>query len=75
MVRHRDVTVHWILAREGTLEECVVALFADKERLMERIMELEGIAPKRIRLPDGAIATYHCPDHLIPVIESCLQQS
>lgn len=49
-----------------TLESAVVALANDRERLIERIMELDRIAPRKIRLPTGEVAVWRCPDDLIP---------
>ena len=58
------------LIHVGThMDECVVVLGEDRKRLMARIMELEAIAPRRLKMPDGREMVWHCPDHLIPVTD------
>lgn len=69
-VANTDATVHRILKGGGDLSDCVSALAAEKESLVRRITELESIAPKRIRLAAGGVATWHCPDDLIPIQEA-----
>lgn len=64
-VRAGDPVVHRILRAGGTVGDCVVALANQKERLVARVMELELIAPKKIRA-DGQVWIYRCPDHLVP---------
>lgn len=54
-----------IIKQGGSMADCVVALANDRQRLIGRIMELEAIAPKRIRTPDG-VYVWHCPNELIP---------
>lgn len=65
-VTQRDPTVHAILKRGGTLAECVVALFRQKEELVDEVMRLKSIAPKKVTAPDGTTYVYHCPDELVP---------
>jgi len=50
----------------GTAEDCAVALSVHNDRLIDRLMTLEGIAPRRIKLSDGRVMVWRCPDHLIP---------
>jgi hypothetical protein len=66
-VRNNDATVHGIMKSGGSLSDCVVALANQKQDMLDRITELESIAPKAIRLPDGGVMIWRCPDHLIPV--------
>lgn len=65
-VRLCEPIVARIMRAGGTPSECVVALANDRLRLLRRIEELESIAPKKIRTPDG-VAVWHCPDELIPL--------
>lgn len=58
------------LLRAGTpMDECLVVLGEDRKRLTDRILALEAIAPRRLKMPDGREMVWHCPDHLIPVTD------
>ena len=61
--------VERVMRAGGTAEDCVVALSERIEKLVDRLLTLEGIAPRRIKLPDGRVVIWHCPDHLIPEID------
>lgn len=65
--KNTDATVHRILSLGGTQADCVVALVNEKEALAKRIMELDAIAPKKIKLDDGRVMIWHCPDDLVPL--------
>ena len=62
---HNPIVAH-IMRAGGTAEDCAVALAEHNDRLIARLMTLEGIAPRRIKLPDGRVMVWRCPDHLIP---------
>jgi hypothetical protein len=62
---HNPIVAH-IMRAGGTAEDCAVALAVHNDRLVDRLMTLEGIAPRRIKLPDGRVMVWRCPDHLIP---------
>jgi hypothetical protein len=62
---HNPIVAH-IMRAGGAAEDCAVALAVHNDRLVDRLMTLEGIAPRRIKLPDGRVMVWHCPDHLIP---------
>jgi hypothetical protein len=64
--KNNDVTVGLIIESGGSIEDVVVALVNEKERMFQRILELELIAPKKISSPDGRVLVWHCPDDLIP---------
>lgn len=51
-----------ILRYGGTAEDCAVALAGENARLMARIAELESLAPRRVRLPNGNILLWRAPD-------------
>ena len=61
-----DVTVCTMLKRGATLEEVIGALSAEKKRYVDRIMALESIAPRKVRMPDGSAMIWRCPEELIP---------
>jgi hypothetical protein len=54
------------LMLHGTAEDCAVALAAVNEHLMARIAELESIVPRKVRLSDGSIVLWRCPDEFVP---------
>ena len=72
---HNPIVRH-IMKAGGTAEDCAVALSVANDRLVDRVMLLEGIvdrvmllegiAPRKIKLPDGRIMIWHCPDELVP---------
>lgn len=61
-----EAVVASVLRRGGNAEDCVVALANMKAQLLARVMELEAIAPKKIKTPDGKVYVWHCPTDLIP---------
>ena len=62
-----DATVHRMIQNgESSLEAVIAQLVDDKKALEKRLMELEMIAPRKIRLPDGRVMIYSCPDELVP---------
>jgi len=65
-LRLHNPIVAQIMRAGGTAEDCAVALTVHNDRLVDRLMVMEGIAPRRIKLMDGRVMVWHCPDHLIP---------
>ena len=65
-LRLNNPIVAQIMRRGGTAEDCAVALAVHNDRLVDRLMTLEGIAPRRIKLPDGRVMVWRCPNRLIP---------
>ena len=65
-----DATVCNMLKSGASLEDVIGELAAQKQRYVARIMELEGIAPRKVRMPDGSFMVWRCPDELIPVMPS-----
>lgn len=59
-----DIVNH-VTNNGGSAEDCAVALAESNDKLVARIIELEGIAPRRIRLPDGRVMIYRCPDEFV----------
>jgi hypothetical protein len=64
--RLNDVTVAMMLRAERPLEEIIGALADEKERYVNRIMELESIAPRKVVMPDGKVMLWQCPVELVP---------
>ena len=65
-LRLHNAAVSQIMDAGGTAEDCAVSLAAMNDRLVVRVMALESIAPRRIRLPDGRVMVWRCPDSLVP---------
>lgn len=65
-VRHSIPLVHEAVRTGMSYGDLVVAMANEREWMLKRILELESIAPKKIRLGDGKFAIWHCPDELIP---------
>lgn len=63
---YTDATVHRCLCENLSLSETINALVTDKKAFFNELMKLHAIAPRKIKLPDGRIMVWHCPDHLIP---------
>jgi hypothetical protein len=61
-----DPTVNAGLRAGLPLEDVIVALVEDKDRLMQRILELASIAPRKITLPNGEVRVWRCPDEFVP---------
>lgn len=49
-------------------ESMIILLSNERVRLMEKLVTMELIAPRRITR-GGRTFVWHCPDHLIPEIE------
>lgn len=44
-----------------------VLLIEKNHALAERVRDLEIIAPRKMRFPDGSIRVYRAPEHLLPL--------
>ena len=66
----RNPTVRSCMLSGGTAEDCAVRLAADNERLIELLKKQLSIIPRKIRLPDGRVMIWRCPDELIPESET-----
>jgi hypothetical protein len=63
---HNDILVYR-LVREGVPLGSIIGAMASRHvEMIERIIELDSIAPKKIILPDGTIRIWRCPEELIP---------
>lgn len=47
-------------------DEVILALVDQNEMLVARVIELEMIAPKKVRDMGGKTWIYRCPDSLVP---------
>lgn len=47
-------------------EQIAIMLAKDNDKLVEQIMKLHAIAPRKIKLPDGSVRVWHCPHEHIP---------
>jgi hypothetical protein len=65
-VYHREPIVNCILRNGGSMEDVVVALAGERNAIIKRLEGAESIAPKKIRLPDGKVMIWRCPDELVP---------
>lgn len=68
-LRLHNPIVAQIMRAGGTAEDCAVALAVYNDKLVERLMTLEGIAPRKIKLPDGRVMVWRCPDELVPMTD------
>jgi hypothetical protein len=64
--RLNDPIIHNGMEAGWDYEEIIVKMFERQEAMMAKLMELEMIAPRRIRV-GGLDMVYHTPDHLIPL--------
>ena len=65
-LRRNNAIVARIMDAGGTVEDCAVALSVENDRLTDRVMALDSIAPRKIKLPDGRVLIWRCPDELVP---------
>lgn len=61
-----DSVVRVTLDSGGDVLSCVIQLVQMRKALEQRVMELENIAPRKIKRTDGTFWIWHCPDELIP---------
>ncbi len=63
----QDSLVHQCSKNPDLIYGDTIAIMAERHRqLTERLMELEMIAPRKIKVGDSWMI-YHTPDHLIPL--------
>jgi hypothetical protein len=63
---NNDPIAHSMRKQGASWEEIAVALWQQKQQLLERALELDAIAPKKYTLADGTCMVWRCPDELIP---------
>lgn len=65
-VKNNNPIVAAVLRAGGDTTDCVIALARHNAELMLRIMEMENIAPRKIKVGDQ-VHIWRCPDHMVPV--------
>ena len=65
-VRQNDAVVHRMMEANTGAEAIIIELANEKAALIDRLMKLDAIAPRKIKTDDGRIFVWRCPDHLIP---------
>lgn len=65
-LRRTNPIVARIMKAGGTAEDCAVALAVEYDRLVDRVIALDSIAPRKLKLPDGRVLIWRCPDELVP---------
>lgn len=65
----RDSTVCHMVKAGATKDEIISELVTDKELYLRRIIELDLIAPKKYKLPNGTIMEWRCPSDLVPLTD------
>jgi len=66
--RRNNAIVDHALMAGGTLEDCIVALVNQQANLVERVLQLENIRPRKIKVGDKTMV-WRCPEELIPLDE------
>lgn len=62
-----DPTVRMMVNAGAEDDEIIAKLIEIKMALIEELIKLTAIAPKAIRMPDGKVIVWRCPDHLVPM--------
>jgi hypothetical protein len=62
-----------LLTLDTTPDEIILMLAKLKNQLLQDVANLKLLAPKRIRMADGRLLIWRCPEELIPVQERSLQ--
>ena len=65
---NNDATVWKAIEAGVSYERLITVLAEQKRRLMQRIIELEMIAPRKMKASDGKTYVWRCPDELVPSI-------
>lgn len=64
-----DPLVYRLVRQGASLSDIIVALVEDRQRLLDDVVHLRGIAPRRFTATDGTVMIYRCPDELIPELD------
>jgi hypothetical protein len=65
----RECHVVDLALRNGlTLEQIIELLFEQNKQLIEKNIQLQSVAPRKIKV-DDKIYVWHAPDELIPLTE------
>lgn len=61
-----DPVVNNMWLAQRPLEAIIKALVIQRAAMVNEVIKISSIAPKKIKLPNGEIRIWHCPDHLVP---------
>ena len=61
-----NLIVQSILRSGGSIYDCIVALDKNQEKLIDKIVQLKMIVPRKITSPDCKTYIWRCPEELIP---------
>lgn len=64
--REQSPIVDSILNAGGNTTDCIIGLIKQQEDFIKEIIKLQGIAPRKIKLPNGKFAVWRCPENYIP---------
>jgi hypothetical protein len=67
---NNNYLVHTMARNGASLSEIIVALVNHISSQNKTISDLMAICPRRIKLDDGKVMIWHCPDDLVPFQES-----
>lgn len=65
-IKCTDFIVNRVLEAGGSLEDCICYLSKHNAELVEKVIELEMLVPKKIRISPEKVMIWQCPDELIP---------
>lgn len=65
-----DATVRNAVSQADGLKLAIAHLVMEKQALVRKLIEIEAIAPRSYRMPDGRIMVWQCPEHLIPITDT-----
>lgn len=64
--RQQCPIVNNILESGGDTTDCVIELVKQKENFIKEIIKLQGLVPRKIKVPEGKVAIWRCPEEFIP---------
>lgn len=67
--RQNSVIVEHGLRAGASLEDIIVALVNAHAFMATRVMEMQCITPYKIKMPDGRVGIWRCPEEMIPLKE------
>lgn len=65
--RLKELILSELFDEGATTEQVILTLVNQKALLVEQLIRLESITPRRYQLPDGKVYVWHCPDDLVPI--------
>jgi hypothetical protein len=64
-----DQTVRYMVDTGEDAQAIIGQLAKEKKVLIDKILMLHSIAPRKVKLPGGGVAIWRCPDELVPDAE------